>query len=192
MPAISQADLARLVNVAPAYVSQEVKRNHLARAADKTIDTDLPMNAAWIKAHREKPATAPKAKAPPRARAPKVAPPQASAPEDDDEEDPDEAFALLAESAAEKYKLTKAKRIDTEAQTRSRELAQAKHKGEHIPRELVDRRLGEFDAALKTHFRDMPRRISAQVYAIAVSSGQAEVQAYLEREVGAAIAAALS
>ena len=75
-----------------------------------------------------------------------------------------------------------------EAETHIKELNAAAMKKKLIPRELVRQRFNAFDASLKTNFRDMPRRISAQLHALAVSEGAAALEAALEREVAAALA----
>jgi len=181
MPLISRADFARLASVSRAAITQAVTRKNLAVEADGTINTDLPINAKWLTEKRGK-----KAPAAPRVKSPKgdtVSPDEP----DDPENEFDEVLSATVEAAAEKLKFTIARRKNAEADTYIKNLRIAKEKGILVTKESVRRDYAAFDAAIKNNFRDMPRRISAQVTALAASSGQADVEKYLEQQVSAAI-----
>lgn len=195
MPIISCADFAVLAGVSRSAISQAAKPKDgkppkLALEKDGTINTDLPINAAYLtdkregkKRHAEKP-VAPKPPKPPRDD---TVSPLPLPPEDPDEDDLEGELQL----AAEKLKYTVAKRIQAEADTRLKNLKEARDKEILIPRELVRRKFAAFDATLKSNFRDMPRRISAQVTALGASEGQAAVERYLEEQISAAITRAV-
>lgn len=195
MPIISCADFAELAGVSRSAISQAAKPKDgkppkLALEANGTINTDLPINAAYLKDKREgkkrrseKPAPPPKVPHPDTVSGSPVLPPTPP----DNPDDLDELEGEL-QLAAEKLKYTVAKRIQAEADTRLKNLKEARDKEILIPRELVRRKFAAFDACLKTNFRDMPRRISAQVTALGASEGQAAVERYLEEQISAAIA----
>jgi hypothetical protein len=217
MPKISKADLSRLAGFKDrSGVSQAIKRGALVADADGSIDTDYPQNAEWIAAHtgarkRKARATVARAPAPEKAEAAKAETPAAPAtapePENpkterkpkrparpprkpDDDLDAMNGIEKLIEASDEKLKYTRARRLQAEADTHLKDIRAAELKKRLIPRELVRQRFNAFDASLKTNFRDMPRRISAQLHALAVSEGPAALEAALEREVGAALARA--
>lgn len=184
MPEITKADLSRLVGVSKAAVSKAVTSHHVVVTADGLVDTDLPSNAAWIAAKRAGIRQANK----PAPRQPKgdtVSPPP---PDEDDIDDPDDAFEALLQDSAEKTKLTRARRLLAEHDTQLRALSIAQKKGDLIPREFIRRRYSAFDAALKTHLRDLPRRTAARLHAIAVSEGPRALETALEEEISQAIA----
>jgi len=209
MPKISQADLSKYVGFKDrSGVSQAIKRGALVADADKKIDTDYPQNAEWIAAHtgkrvaRKRATVAPKAdgvkavegEAAPAATVPEPEKPKAKRTprptrQPDDDRDALDGIGKIIQASDEKIKHTRAMRIKAEVETHLKELQAAALKKKLIPRELVRQRFNAFDASLKTNFRDMPRRISAQVHALARSEGGvAEVEAYLEREIAAALA----
>jgi hypothetical protein len=213
MPKISKADLSRLAGFKDrSGVSQAIKRGALVADADGSIDTDYPQNASWIAAHtgarkQKTRATVARAKTPEKAEAAQVEAPAAPEPEKpkterkakrparqarepDDDLDAMNGIEKIIQASDEKLKLTRQRRLQSEAETHLKELHAAEIKKKLIPRELVRQRFNAFDASLKTNFRDMPRRISAQLHALAVSEGPAALEAALEREVGAALARA--
>lgn len=210
MGKISCAAFAALAGVSRAAISQAAKPKNgnppkLALEADGTINTDLPINAAYLKGKREKSIAPPKSvDTPGQAKARKAAremvrqgdtvSPLVSGvgtgqgatadPEGDDDE---ELLSATLEVAEEKLKYTRARRIDTEAATRLRNLKEAEQKGITVLRELVQRKYSALDAAIKSNLRDLPRRISAQVTALAVSEGQSAAERYLEEQISAAL-----
>jgi len=216
MPKITQADLSKLAGFKDrSGVNRAISRGALVADADKKIDTDYPQNAEWIAAHtgarkQKARATVARAPAPEKAdpaQADTTAPVAAPEPENpktgrkpkrparpprepDDDPDATNGIEKLIEASDEKLKYTRARRLLAEADTHLRDIRAAEQKKRLIPRELVRQRFNAFDASLKTNFRDMPRRISAQLHALAVSEGPAALEAALEREVGAALARA--
>ncbi len=111
--------------------------------------------------------------------------------EPDEENEFDEVLSATVEAAAEKLKFTRARRINSEADTKLKNVRLEKEKGHLVPRDLVRRKFAAFDASLKTNFRDMPRRISAQVHALAQAGEARDVEAYLEKEISGAIGRAV-
>lgn len=190
MPIISRADFSRLAGVSRAAITQATKANppKLALEADGTINTDLPMNRAWLDAKRSgKTIHTPKQV---KTKGDTVSPRVVIEPTEQDntaDSDPDGDIAAILEGAAEKLKLTKARRQQAEADTHLKNIRINREKGILIPRDLVRRKFSAFDASLKTNFRDMPRRIAAQVHAIALAGDAREVEAYLEKEISQAI-----
>lgn len=73
------------------------------------------------------------------------------------------------------------------SQTMRHEVIIAEKKKELVPRELVNQEIANFDAELKTNIRELPRRISAQIYAIAVGQGAKAVEIELEAAISDAI-----
>lgn len=161
-----------------------LKRGKLKKDPDGYIDTKDPLNATYLAGNR--------AKVEPVEKKQKVKP-QIKSPIADqrlvtdiiDENNDDEAD--LQEVADERLKLTIASRKQKEADTRLKEIKSAQLKGALVPRDLVRRKFSQFDVALKTNFRDAPRRIAAQVHAIALSGTVQDVEKYLEREISDAI-----
>jgi hypothetical protein len=199
MTLISRADFARLAGVSRAAITQAAKRESIALEVDGTINAALPINAKWLsdkragKKHVDTPAQA-KARKSARemvAQSDTVAPPTPE-PEVEKKENFDDVLTNTIEASAEKLKFTRARRINAEADTRLKDLRAAREKSLLIPRDLVRRKFSAFDAALKTNFRDMPRRIAAQVYALALANGAREVEAYLEKEISSAISRAVT
>lgn len=97
----------------------------------------------------------------------------------------DEAIDTLID---EKSLYMKAKRLQAEADTRYKDTKNAQLKELLVPREMVLRTWAKMDVSLKTHLRDMPRRISARLYALAKSSDdEKQVELFLERELSNAL-----
>lgn len=191
MPTITRSDFAKLAGVTRAAITQAVKRRTLASEADGTIDTELPLNARWLADKRAgiKGPHPPKPAAPPKKPpTPPQAPPGVV---DTDDPEGDDTLGLMVEAQGEKLRLTRARRQQAEADTALKRIRESQLKRDLIPREVVRREQAQLDAALKTHLRDMPRRITAQIVALARSTGEPEVEAYLEREISAALTAAL-
>ena len=204
MAKISMADFATLAGVSRAAITQAAKPKNsktprLALEADGTINTDLPLNAAYLKkGKREKPADTPaQAKARKSARemvrqSDTVSPPSSEAgatggeggKDDDDDE---ELLCKTLEVAEEKLKYTRARRINAEADTRLKNLREAREKEITVLRELVQRKFSALDAAIKTNLRDLPRRINAQYHAVSLSEGEAAAERYLESQISAAL-----
>lgn len=206
MPIVSMADFAALAQVSRSAISQAAhpkdgKPPKLALEADGTINTDLPINATYLRSKRK--GEKARADTPPQAKARKAAremvkksdtasppppPTPTTPPEDpDDDDDEEELISATLEVAAEKLKYTRARRINAEADTRLKNLREAREKEVSVLRELVVRKWAAMDAALKTNFRDLPRRINAQYHAIAVSEGAAASERYLEEQMSAAL-----
>lgn len=201
MPPISRADLSRLAGVSKAAVTQAVKRRALASEADGSIDTDLPLNSAWIKAKRApkaKPATLPLAEEAKfqaaalkrhfKAAEPPAPPRDTESDADSRDEDERDTIQEILEANAEKLRFVRARRELAERDTAVRDLRIAKEKGQLIPRELERRKWSTFDAALKTHLRDLPRRSAARIHALSLAEGPEAVERYLEAEITQALA----
>jgi hypothetical protein len=73
------------------------------------------------------------------------------------------------------------------SQTMRHEVIIAEKKKELIPRDVVNQEIANFDAALKTNIRELARRISAQIYAVAVGQGAKAVEIELEAAISDAI-----
>jgi len=73
------------------------------------------------------------------------------------------------------------------SQTMRHEVIIAEKKKELIPREVVNQEIANFDAALKTNIRELARRISANIYAVAVGQGAKAVEIELEAAISDAI-----
>jgi hypothetical protein len=69
----------------------------------------------------------------------------------------------------------------------SYQLAIAIKKNEMIHRDQIRRRYAALDVALKTNIKDLARRSSARLYAIALSEGQAALESALEQECSEAL-----
>lgn len=161
MPEITKAEVARQTGVSKAAVGKAVATHRLVESASGKIDTDLPVNAAWIASHKAG------MRSPPAPRGATVAP---TPPEDPEPHnlDTDKKRAQIALMRK---------------QTERHALAVAEKKGELIPRDLERRKWSAFDAALKTNLRDFPRRSRSRLYAIAMSEGEAALERALEAEV---------
>lgn len=196
MAKILRSNLATALGISKAAISQAIKRGDLILGVDGYIDTEDPKNKTWIEGpHKRGKAAAPAAPKVQAKRTPKKKPIQdtvspTASPADLAEDDPDLAEGLaeklkaVVEEADEKRKYLVARRLDIEAATRLKAIKEDEEKGRLIERELVRRQWAQFDAALKTVFREMPRRIAAQVFAVAKSGTARDVEAYLEREIG--------
>jgi len=73
------------------------------------------------------------------------------------------------------------------SQTMRHEVIIAEKKKDLIPRDVVNQEIANFDAALKTNIRELARRISAQIYAVAVGQGAKAVEIELEAAISDAI-----
>jgi len=62
-------------------------------------------------------------------------------------------------------------------------------KKEVIPKQIMIEELSRIDVAMKTQFRDMPRRVAAQIHAIAIAEGPSGVERELEAQISRAILA---
>jgi hypothetical protein len=210
LPIISCAAFAEIAGVSRSAISQAAKPKDgkppkLALQSDGTIDTDLPINAAYLKGRRDK-STAlkksaetpaqPKVKKTTRETikksdtvSPSASSPTESTSQDEPDDDDDEAIiSATLEVAEEKLKYTRARRINAEADTRLKNLREAEAKKVTIHRDIVRRKWAAMDAAIKTNFCDLPRRISSRLTAIATSEGQAAVERYLEEQIGISLA----
>jgi len=74
-----------------------------------------------------------------------------------------------------------------DAQSRALDMKHMREKNILIPREMVVRKFAAFDVALKNSFLAIPRRVTAQVFALAQAGDEMAVERYLEKEVSAAI-----
>lgn len=211
MQKITRADVARLTGLSRAGIKKAVDRGALILGADGLIDADEPTNAAWIARKRAAlsappvmppavevaaPEPEPKQAPKPKAEKPRVEKPpkEKPAPKHDTVSPPtsltkqdQKAIGAILEVGNEKLKLTVARRRQAEADTRIKAIRVATLKKELIPRELVRQMLAGLDVALKSNFRDMPRRISAPLHAVMVAEGARAGEAMLEREISNAL-----
>jgi len=197
MAKISCADFAALAGVSRAAITQAAKPKNgktpkLALEADGTINTDLPINAAYLKGKREKTAAPAKPARPVKPKSDTVSPPASEEGKDTaggtgGEEDDEELFSATLELAEEKLKGARARRINTEADTRLKNLKESREKEITVLRELVQRKFSALDAAIKTNLRDLPRRINAQYHAVSISEGESAAERYLEEQISAAL-----
>src|SRR5574344_641149 len=210
MKTMTRADFAALAHVSKIAITKAVRSGLIVSLPDKSIDSDDPHNVDYLKFHNvssnvvsKKRLTPAKIKKAGKALAQPIpsnprpmldAEPEEE-PEEDDTQDMSDALdaslAAVAMTNDEKTKYTIARRKQAEADTKLKEKKTAQLKGVLIPREAVRRKFSQFDASLKSSLRDMPRRISAQVYAVAVSGNEKTVEAYLEKEISAAISRAV-
>jgi hypothetical protein len=202
----SLADFARIAKVSKPAVTQAVRRGKIIKGSDGKIDSDNPLNAAYLgeklrdipilpRQKNQPPAepSEPKAEKP---KSEKSKPPKGDAvsPPNHPTLSPAEREKMMREGR-ESLNLDRSRKIaDLDLKRRMAEghaIRNAQRKGQLVERDLVRQRFNAFDASLKTNFRDMPRRVSAQIHAIAASGSARDVEAYLEREIGQAIARAV-
>jgi len=162
-------------------ITMACKRGVLPDRDDKTMDLDDPKVKAYLEAHQSK-MKAKKAAATAQPFLPLEAMPGGA------DDDLDSANAMLDE----RTRYTVAKRLQAEADTRYKNTRNAQLKGVLIPRELVRRQWARMDVSLKTYFRDMPRRISARLFAIARAEDEKAVETFLEQEFTAALTSVIS
>lgn len=211
---LSRSQFAEAAHVSKPAVTKAVTAGHLV-LTDGKLDTDHPTNADFLARHFVKEAQRvtilpgpgnrskeikppPKRKAAPlphidigppsssseRRQGDTVSPPSGKG----NERDPDGLLAQAVQSVGLDTTKKRAQISLMQSQTRRHDLYLAEKKNELIPRDLVRRKYSALDAALKTHLRDMPRRISAQVTALAASGGRPAVEKALEDEISAALA----
>jgi hypothetical protein len=184
MSVVTRAAFARLAGVSPAAITLGVRRSLLVPEADGRLDTEHPVNAAYLAekgggAPAEKPAQKPRARKP-RAERRLPEPPPAV----DDEEDGESAGALVS---------LKIKRAEADLHLKiERRLALEQRRLERervlLEKQLVDQMIAVLGSQIKIRLLDLPRRITPQVVAL-VQSGQPthEIEALLEREIGDAV-----
>lgn len=164
---VTKSQFSKLAHVSRAAVSQALKAGRLIADDAGDLDPSNALNAAYLEGHGAKPEAV--LETPRKGKR-------------------DEADRALGRSAVDVNKAHKLADLRLKnKQTESFALRNAQKKGELIPRELVRERWAMFDASLKTNFRNMPRRIAAQVAAIAQAEGAWGVEAYLEREISGAL-----
>lgn len=156
-------------------ITMACRRGLLPDSEDKTLDLDDPAVKTYLDSHKAK------MKAKKAASAAQPFLPLDVIPGGED--DLDSANAMLDE----RTRYTVAKRLQAEADTRYKNTKNAQLKGILIPRELVRRQWAKMDVSLKTYFRDMPRRISARLLAVARAEDEKAVEAFLEKEFTAAL-----
>jgi len=211
---LSRSQFAEAAHVSKPAVTKAVTAGHLV-LADGKLDTDNPINADFLARHYVQeskrvtilpgPGYRSKEIKPPPKRKPTPSPhidigppplsserrqgdtvsPPARSPKT---KDPDNLLAQAVQSVGLDTTKKKAQISLMQSQTRRHDLFLSEKKGELIPRDLVRRRYSALDAALKTHLRDMPRRISAQITALATSGGRPAVEKALEDEISSSLA----
>jgi hypothetical protein len=182
---LTRTSFAELAGVSKPAITKAVAAGHILIGLDGRVDPDNPLNAAYLARHLEgkapKPEPEPKA-ARVRKAAKKIIELTGQNPEDAND---------LVTGALEAVNLDKEKkRADIflkRAQTRRHELAEAEQKGRLVPHEIIKRKFSAFDAALKSHMRDMPRRTAARLHAIAIAQGPQALEAELETEISEAL-----
>jgi len=180
---LSRSDFADLAHVSKPAVTKAVGSGRIVVNADGMVDTENPKNALYLDAQKHKAKkteiVAAGKKKKPRAKGDTVSPP--SDDQDDEYELANEAIGLDAKKKQADINLKR-------SQNERHQLAIAEKKGELIPRDLVRRKFSAFDAAMKTHLRDMPRRSAARLHAIAVSEGPRALETALEKEISEGLA----
>lgn len=217
MALLTRSQFAEAAHVSKPAVTKAVTAGHLV-LADGKLDTDHPTNADFLARHFVQEAQRvtilpgpgkrfkeikppPKRKAAPSLHIDIGPPPSSSERREGDtvspptgdkkDRDPDDLMAKAAQSVGLDTTKKRAQISLMQSQTRRHDLYLAEKKNELVPRDLVRRRYSALDAALKTHLRDMPRRIAAQLTALAASGGRPAVEKALEDEISAALACIL-
>jgi len=195
---LSRSDFSKAAHVSKPAVTKAVTAGRLVLNTSGQIDTYHPTNAAYLASRIAADAVAPPPPAPApsllasatKVRAPKsdTVPPPPVRPPKPPASDPDDIEGMAIESMSLDTRKKKTQIDLMRSQTRKHDLFLAEKKNELIPRDLVRRKYSAFDAALKTHLRDMPRRISAQIAALAASGGRPAVEAALEAEISSSLA----
>lgn len=178
MALLTRADVVALTNVSKQAVSKAIKTGLLAQDKNQMIDTDHPTNKKWLDRQKQK-------KEQPTKEQPQ------KEPEPTKPEEPDSELEELINASLERTRLLKARRILAESDTKLKDIKAATQKKELIPREMVRRKISNLDAAIKTNFINLPRRISAKLYAIAQAEDVAALERQLEKEISAALKNAL-
>ena len=190
MAHLTRTDFATLAGVSKPAITKATQAGHVLVGPDGKIDPDNPLNTAYLARHLVE-----KAKEPEKPKGKKTHARQPEPEPEDEDEDMDamstgDSKDLIA-GALEAVNLDKEKKRqairNTKSQADQRELNIAETKGLLIRRETVKRKWAAFDAALKTHLRDMPRRIAARLHAIAVSQDPQAIEAELETEISEAL-----
>lgn len=188
---LSRSQFAEAAHVSKPAVTKAVTAGHLVVNPDGKLDTDNPLNADYLSRRYVADATASSPSKPTPLKLVKSKPGAGKKPSGDTVS-PRDGFDDMLKKAGEAVSLdTSKKRMQIQlmrSQKDRHELAIAEKKNELIPRDLVRRRYSTLDAALKTHLRDLPRRISAQITAVAISGGRSAVEAALEQEISSSLA----
>ena len=206
MALLSRSQFASAAHVSKPAITKAVKVGRLVLTTDDKLDTYNPINSAYLASRvaadavsppPAKPATAP-APSPPPAPSLLAAAAQVKISKSDTvsplpkPKKPPHEYDDIAGMAVESMNLdTTKKKVQIElyrAQTRNHDMTLAIKKKELLPKDLERRKWSSFDAALKTHFLDMPRRISAQLAALAASGGRPAVEKALEEEISSSLA----
>ena len=195
MATLTRSQFADAAHVSKPAVTKAVTAGRIIVGTDGLIDTYNPVNSAYLAARMSADAQAPKP--PPAKPAPSLLteatkvrkdtvslPPKVKAPPPED----DDIAGMAAESMSLDTRKKKSQIELMRAQTRNHDLRLAEKKNELVPRDLVRRRYSALDAALKTHLRDMPRRVSATLAALATSGGRPAVEKALELEISSSLA----
>lgn len=162
-------------------VTNAIPRGLLVEADGGKIETEHPLAVRYLADHKaERERDAPPPKSAPKKSRPADPPSSPTVPPAAGALDPIAIVGLKDKRLAADIDLKRVMR-------RKHELDIATKKGQLIPRDVVRQELASFDAALKTNLRDLPRRCSAQLHAIALADGARGLEAALEREIGQAI-----
>jgi len=186
---LSRSQFAEAAHVSKPAVTKAVTAGRLILTPDDKLDTYNPLNAAYLAARSSADAITPKS--PPSSKpttSSKPRPPKRDTVSPPPPIDGDDIEGMAVASMGLNSDKTKAQINLLRAQTRTHDLNLAKKKEELIPKDLQRRKWSSLDAALKTHLRDMPRRISAQITALATSGGRPAVEAALEAEISSSLA----
>lgn len=206
MKLIQRIEFATLCGVDKSAVTKAISRGVLPSRPDKMVDLDDPAVRQYLEAKKNGKRTRHSHRKTETQKEPQVSPELKEAEEFAEAEDVKSveeikplrkliqkpvknAASKKADEEAidnlidEKSLYMKAKRMQAEADTRYKDTKNAQLKGTLIPREMVQRVWAKMDISLKTHLRDMPRRIAARLYALAKSSdNEKETELFLERE----------
>jgi hypothetical protein len=191
---VNKVTFADMAGVGKASVTLSVQRGKLVETADGYIDTESPVNAAYLAKRKagaakestpnQKPANKTTAKK--RERKPRkevttkldgldgveLPDPDLDVPDDGDEGGVDQLSKLAVDIRLKR------------AQARRHELKFEQDKGSLIPVESVERAAAKVGAEIKIRLQDLPRRITPRIMAMARSGADdKEVQAALEREI---------
>lgn len=171
MPVLKKSAVAKLAGKFPSEVSRAVREARLVQTADGRIDTDLPVNAAWIATKKAgiRQTQTPKPRTPPPLKSDTVSP---EPPEDyeDDEDDPSVADAL-------KTKKLKVEIAKGEEDTRRLIIGNAKNLDELLVRDVVRQRIGILGGEIRIRFLTIPDRLKARLHALILSLLNPEVMA---------------
>jgi phage terminase Nu1 subunit (DNA packaging protein) len=151
---IRHKDLADLLGVSSQRISQAKRLSDIVSEPDKSIDTDNPVNRAYIRAHFYR---------------------EYMQERRTDDEDGDSLVELEREELEEKIRYT-SERADERA------LMNAKRRGDLFPRDLVLEYFSGFASGLRTYILPIPVRVAPRIEA-ALKTGSGDAVEIMEAEI---------